>query len=527
MHKPRAYLELSLADFRERTRRSSFLVMMLAILFFGYLVITGKYGVQFGEYRTVYDAHWAGTLMATCSAIMLTLFGFYMIKGSIKRDRRTEVGQIIAATPMTRRAYITSKFISNIMVLWSMVGVLLVMAFLTFLIRNEADTVGLWAFIFPFLAITLPAMVFVAAMAVLFDAARWLSGSIGNVIYLFAAEFCIVFGMFSVPLLDLGGATLFTESVRAAARAAFPGESIPLIMGFVMFDPQMQVEAFKIFIWEGIEWTWDALQLRMVWVGIAFGVTLAAIPFFDRFDPARASLGKIRGRSKRKVKEPEATVAATYSRLPYNQLAAPIIRFSLLRMTVAELRLALKGYHWFWYVVALGLLVSQVAAPFEIARAYLTPVAMVWPLVIWSSMGTREAQHGTNALLFSASQPVHRQLPAIWLAGLLVALIAVCGMAVRSFISGQQHYTLALLVGAFFIPAAALAFGTLSKSKRIFEVAYLMFWYVGSIEHLTAIDMLGTTDESITTGKLSVMTVMTMVFLATAFASRRMQVVRG
>ena len=51
---------LALADFRERTRRYSFLITMLGTLFFGFLVITGKWAVRMGEYRGEYNSAFRG-----------------------------------------------------------------------------------------------------------------------------------------------------------------------------------------------------------------------------------------------------------------------------------------------------------------------------------------------------------------------------------------------------------------------------------------------------------------------------------
>ena len=51
---------LALADFRERTRRYSFLITLLGTLFFGFLVITGKWTVRMGEYRGEYNSAWVG-----------------------------------------------------------------------------------------------------------------------------------------------------------------------------------------------------------------------------------------------------------------------------------------------------------------------------------------------------------------------------------------------------------------------------------------------------------------------------------
>jgi len=85
MDRLRILFQSSLADFRERTRRYSFLITMIGVMFFGYLVITGQYTIQFGEYRSLYNSAWAGSLMAVCSSIMMAIIGFYLIRGSIKR----------------------------------------------------------------------------------------------------------------------------------------------------------------------------------------------------------------------------------------------------------------------------------------------------------------------------------------------------------------------------------------------------------------------------------------------------------
>jgi len=514
--------QLILADIRERTRRYSFLITMLGVLFFGYLVITGKYTVQFGDCRTVYDSVWAGSLMAVCSSIMIVLIGFYLVKGSISRDRKTEVGQIIASTPLRGRTYISSKFFSNLIILWFMSAVLALIAFITLLFRNESGHIDLWEFISPFIFISIPATMFTAAVAVFFDTVKWLRGSAGNIIYLFLAEFCLVFGMLELSLLDLGAVSFFTDSVRTAAQTAFPGEKISLIMGFVAFDKAMQVDEFRIFNWNGIVWTSTALKLRLFWVGVAGVVTGFAIPFFDRFDPAL-----IKRKIKRKKKTAKAEVLQDSTAIPnisYNSLCLPDIRFSFVNMIKAELRLALKGYHWFWYAIALGLVVAQFVTPFEIARQFLVPGAMIWPLVIWSSMGTRELRFNTGQMLFSSPEPLTRQLPAVWLSGLLIAGISVSPILLRALATGEGMYALTLIIGALFVPSLALMFGILTRSKKMFEVVYLMLWYIGSVDKLTALDILGTLEASVSVTKLIVLTILIILFLTISFQTRRIQI---
>jgi hypothetical protein len=519
----RILIQLSLADFRERTRRYSFLVTMIGVMFFGYLVITGQYTVQFGEYIAMYSSAWAGSEMAVCSTIMMAIAGFYLIRGSIKRDRLTEVGQIIATTRLSGRDYMVSKLLSNIATLWLMIASLAVLAFATLLVKNETGTISLWAFASPFLIICLPASILVASVAIFFDTARWLRGSLGNILYLFLAESLVVLGMLSVPFLDLASVAVFTDSARAAAEMAFPGERIGLLMGFVAFDPEMQSEVFKTFAWTGIDWTSHMLLLRLHWIAIALAVTGMAILLFDRFDPARYRHKGLSRQTKTAALAEARESSHADTETVYDSLLPPEPRFRLIRMVGAELRLALKGFHWFWYIVALGLVVAQCAAPFEIARLYLVPASMIWPLVIWSSMGTRESRFGTVQLLFSSPSPLLRQFPAIWLAGLLIAAASVCGMFLRASIEGQWPYAATLLVAALFVPAVSLALGTLSGSKKLFEVTYLMIWYVGSIDHLTALDLLGTTDESVSAMKLAFLGMAAASSLVIALVARRRQ----
>jgi hypothetical protein len=156
---------------------------------------------------------------------------------------------------MSGRAYITSKLVSNIAALWVVVASLAILAFVTLLIRNETGEINPWAFVSPFLVVSLPASIFVASVSVLFDTVRWLRGSVGNIAYLFLAESCVVLGMLAVPFLDLASVAVFTDSARAAGEAAFPGAKIGLLMGFVAFDPEMPFEVFKTFSWTGIDWT--------------------------------------------------------------------------------------------------------------------------------------------------------------------------------------------------------------------------------------------------------------------------------
>jgi len=523
MNRFRLMQQLVLGDFRERTRRYSYMLTLLGTLFFGYLVITGKYTVQFSEYRSIYNSVWFGSLMAVTCSMMLSLAGFYLVKKSISRDRRTQVGQIIAATPLTNFEYIIAKFFSNFMVLLSMTAVLAVMALMMLLFRNESGTVDLVAFSIPFFLITFPAMALVAAMAVFFDTVRWLRGSLGNIIYLFVAEMLVVVGMLHNIFLDLGGINLFVKSVEAGVIQAYPGVKVAMQMGFIGIIEDIRMEGTNTFVWSGIDWTMGTILLRLMWIGAAGCVLALAVPFFDRFDSAKMKAKNDRNQAKETLSEAAIKGGSRTAAISYGQIDTPPARFSFAGMFQAELHLMLKGYHWSWYIIAAGLMAAQWIVPFDIARMYLVPLAMAWPLLIWSGMGNREIRHNTGDLLFSSPMPFRRQFPAVWLVGLAVALAAVGGMSLRSIMAGQWFYSASLLVGAVFISTLALAFGTISGSKKLFEVIYLIIWYVGSIDHVAALDLLGTTDEAVTAAKLVILSLLSVGLLFAAGLARRRQ----
>jgi hypothetical protein len=196
-------------------------------------------------------------------------------------------------------------------------------------------------------------------------------------------------------------------------------------------------------------------------------------------------------------------------------------------MVLGELRLMLKGQRWWWYAVALGLVIAALFSPLEVSRQWLLPVAWIWPLLVWSPLGNREARHRTEQMVFSAAFPLRGQLPAVWVAGLVVAMATGSGVALRLLLAGQWSALLAWAVGAAFIPALALALGVWSGSSKSFEVVYFLLWYAGPMNQVPALDYLGATDEAVATRIPLVYLALTLLLLGLAFAGRQRQIHRG
>jgi hypothetical protein len=171
-------------------------------------------------------------------------------------------------------------------------------------------------------------------------------------------------------------------------------------------------------------------------------------------------------------------------------------RFNFGRRLLAELRLMLKGQKWWWYLAAAGLMIAPLAMPAADAPKVLL-AAWVWPVLVWSGMGCREARHQTGQIVFSTARPVASQLPVTWLAGLLVTLLMGLGAGTRLLIAGDQAGLMALLGGAVFIPSLALALGVWTGGSKAFEIVYLLLWYIGPLNQTPGLDYMGIGAENL------------------------------
>ena len=215
-----ALYHLALADFLERARRFSFLLILAAVIYLGVLVINGTFflyvmggGLTMASlrYRGEFNSAWIGTMTMLVTNGVLSLFGFYLVSDCVKRDIRTGVGQIIATTPLRRVAYLVGKWISNFMVLFVLVLILAAAAVIMVLLKGEA-ALDLGALLVPFLAVTLPNMALVAALAVVFETVPWLRGVVGNAGYFFLWLLVLIVvavgGMLMSLITDPTGANL-------------------------------------------------------------------------------------------------------------------------------------------------------------------------------------------------------------------------------------------------------------------------------------------------------------------------------
>ena len=491
---------LALADFRDRVRRFSFLILVLATGSLGYLFVPpadAQYQtLSFGDIRGIYNSPWVGAMFGVMISTLVALIAFYPLKNAVERDRQTRVGQIIAITPMRKPVYVLGKWLSNLALLVVLTAVMTAMAIAMQLVRAEETALHLWNLVVPLWAIGFPTLALVSAVAVIFECIPWLRGTWGNIVYFFLYMGVLIWtmeGMMEVsgdrvvPANDPFGISHVLSDMQRVVAQNDPNYSGALIIGGATFT-----ETPRLFTWTGMHWA-DLIPGRLIWLGVAAGLATAAALPFDRFDPARRRLRRRRrGRDSGGMDEPLASdrVEIRAQSVILTPLTARANRWRPLGILVAELRLALKGLPWWWYVAMLALVVTQGVFEREIASMLLL-VAWLLPVSIWSAMGTRESRHQTGALVLSVAHPLRRQFFASWLAGVIVALLAGSSTVVRLLAGGDPGRASAVLVGALFVPSLALALGVWSSTPRLFEVTYLILWYI-AMNGAEALDFTGT-----------------------------------
>ncbi len=350
------------ADLLERVRRYSYLMTLAGTLYFVYLVNYGNVRLTIHGQRGVFNSAWVGTLMALSVGAFLSLLGFYLVKNTLDRDRRTGVGEILAATPMSRAAYTAGKALSNFLLLSSILALLVLAAGITQLLSGEETHLDAAALLAPMALLALPPVALAAALAVLFETVRWLRGSLGNVAYFclwagglaFAAigpagdslGFHLVETSFArqLPARAVGGTASRAAGATAAdtgialnvgpseweEKAAGPGEPGKAAETARLGDrgqpmaPQPAAAAAGGtgrqasrsgqawprpprrggVRWNGVEWTAAVVGGRLAWLAAALAVALLAAVPFSRFDPAREA-----GRRRRGAPTPDPTIA--------------------------------------------------------------------------------------------------------------------------------------------------------------------------------------------------------------------------
>jgi len=459
-----ALLALVQADWRERTRRQSFWLVLGLTALAAWHSLPGQsnpgIGVLVdGHYRGAYSSAWIGISLALTLSTLLSLIGFYLVRGSLRRDIDSRVCELLLVTNMTRTGYLLSKWLSNALLLLSLLGIAALTGAAAQFWRAEDLHLRPIELLIPLLLITGPALAITAALAVLFDSVRFLRASLGNVVYFFvwvAMSMLMVAFHGAHVMSDPFGVSLAMHDVLSAAKTNFPhikGEDFA-IGASSLAKP---VETFQWLIWRP-----EFLQVlgRLFWVLVALGLVLLGVIGLDR----------------RLCADSRSVAAGEAASGRFNQaldaLFSPLERSSSAgTLLCAELKLLLRGHSRWWWVAVLGALIMQTQPKLAIAQGGLL---LAWVLLLPScaNAGLREREFGSTGLLANAR---FGQTLCWYRLGALCTLVIL--FVSPSLLRFEALSALALLAISLTLPIAGLCCAWLLGSGRPFEVLWLLLSY--------------------------------------------------
>jgi hypothetical protein len=458
------------ADFRIRFRRVSTVIVFLLLSAFAYVWIpapsTGRTLIQINGHRAIYNAGAIGLGTASLGMIFVGLFGYYVISNAIRRDVVTRCGVIAASTPMRTGEYLFGKFLGNLVFLATFVCGFMLSSMAMLAVRGEARLEPL-VFIEQYLLLTPPAIVFVSAVAVLFESIRWLAGKFGDVIYFFlwmsvvslvvANEVshgainwarCFDYTGFGF-MIDQMQRTLHTESVS---------------IGAAPFDPTKAPIVFNGLTLTG-EWIFPRLMSLLTPLLL---LPIAAL-CFHRFDPVRTK--RVSGKGDRNWIGKIQNLFKPLSRRAVSLLMVAGRGGSFIGAIWIDAALTFT-LHPFVFVAFIVITIMGL-----FGSAANLPVIFAVLAVIVSDVSTRDGRAGTTASVRSISRL--RENYVWWKLGstLVLSFLLCAAPLLRTIPRGGQAFV-ALLCGIAFVAATATALGVITANPKTFIVGFLTFWYV-------------------------------------------------
>ena len=461
-----------LADFRIRFRRPSTLVVFLLLSAFAYLWIpapsTGRALIQIDGHRALMNSGAIGMGTASLGMIFVGLFGFYVISNAIRRDVISRAGLVAASTTMRSGEYLLGKFIGNIAFLVTFLSGFMVSSMVMLMVRGEAPLEP-FVFIRQYLLLTPAAIVFVSAVAVLFESIPWLAGKLGDVLYffLFMASLSIMIsdlvskdGVPWARFFDFSGFGFMIDEMQRTLQT----ESVSI--GSSSFDPTKPPIVFN-----GLTLTpeWVAPRIGSILLPLLL-LPLAAL-FFHRFDPVRTKQTSDKGR--RSWIGRVQILFKPLSRRIVGLLMKPARGGSFTGAIWADALMTLTLFP----LALIAFIAAVIASVFAGRVQDVLPIIFLALGILVSDVVTRDARAATLPIVYAA--PRLRENHAWWKLGstLLLAFLFCAAPLLRSLTSGGWPFTL-VLVGIVFVSAWATALGVITRNPKAFLVGFLTFWYV-------------------------------------------------
>lgn len=450
------------SDFKERTRRFSFLALCALSVLAAFLFVPNSdremtsIAVNADYFLQGTNWTWIPMASALCTGMLLPIAGFFYLRNTLFFDRKTGMIDLVYTSPMSRVSYLAGKYAANIFLLISIWIVVIVSSCCMTLIHFPDSEFSILHFLSFFISI-LPGIFLCSAIALATEAiplfqsrnGSWLIG-----ILFFVSYVVCITSMANDPhgviarFFDMTGYIWLKDSIDQSVYH-ITGNSAQIALGVYRNGAVRNQELSELFFLPLLITKEEALEKGcMIIAGMIIWITASMImPRYDMIQKT-SIISK-----KRHRKSNGHGLAAT------------------------EVILTFRNCSVLWFVVMVGLWMSLFLADMEMAQGTLWILAMAWSCILYADYGCREKKYNMNMLLPTFYHAYSRQILIRFCVGGTLSLLLSMPIILRIALSGNGAEMIAGILFALFVPALSIFLGQISGSERMFEIVFLMICY--------------------------------------------------
>ncbi|MCR1975925.1 hypothetical protein NSA52_17585 [Clostridium sporogenes] len=481
---------IGISDFLDRIRSKNILIITLLMMYIPYLLFPEThnsfyhslnyfYGKFF--YRGVYNSVWIGWVSTLAFVTFITLIGFYFVRNSITRERELLIGEVTASIGVKSWIFIFGKCFGNFIFLLLQMVVVILITFIMQFVRSESYYFEPIKFLTPFLILAMPACFITAVIAIIFDIVPFLSNLFGNIVYFILWTFI---GLISIMektfyLRDIGGIDTTVKIVLEQLKNNFKKSENINLFNFGNYEmPDNKIRTFTMNI---VNISENAVLGRIFWSFTGLMLLFLVAMIFKR---TFVLSEKMSNNIKKDTKEAgyDYNKEDNFSKILKNETYSN--NLSILK---SEVKIIFTLPNLWWYIAVILCSIGLFFVEDNILYKFLIPVIWILPILIWSEIGKVSScmvKYGNKQLLNSI------------VVGFIFTIFVNIAVIIKFVMLNNFLGIFYILMAIFFVNSLSVFIENVNISSTLFEMIYIILWYMGILNDLIALDFLGLTEKA-------------------------------
>ncbi len=445
-----------------------------------------------GSYRGYFNSHWAGINFATIYIILVGFLGYYIIRDRGQVLNNYDVNKIIGSTEVDKKTFVLSIFCSKFLVLLTTMIPIIIVAFISILIKKETSSINVIHLCMPFIVFVIPALFLIISITFFLDSIQGLPSAAGSSIYFMFYMVILAFELYSKSSFLLGIADITTQITLSLSNVL--GRSG---LGFSLIGNGYVVNKF---LFEGINYSFIIIINRLIsiFIGILF-VRLAInnYKFYSEDSAGNSS--------------PEESNIKT--NIIFKKINNLLMRTGLYEFTMylPDVKLWKLITLFFFMFLSLG---SDSSTIYTIL--FFIPMGIISKLILYGS------ETKLNKLIKSTPY-YHKQVCTAWLSGIVILLFVNSVLVIKYLAACNYIAVSAVISGCFIISAVSILLGEITKNEGVFQIIYLfLLYFIMDDGDLFVVDFTGKNAELWNYNMVAVYVVTSIVIVLTLTIRRKL-----